>query len=367
LKGSNRGFFEKLLIRNIKASLDGIACNLRVSRARYEVTDFDGINEHIIVNRLKLVSGISSISVALRCESNLDNIAKAVITLAPTVGSFRMSINRADKRFGLSSHETACRLGECVLESNPELKVDLHNPGVNINVDIREDKFAYVYSEAIKGAGGMPVGSASKGLLLLSGGLDSPVAGYLMSKRGMPIEALHFHSYPYTSEMAQAKVEELAKTLSRYTGGDIKLTSISVTHIQEAIHKHCDPDYMICLLRRAMIRLASEHAVRTNCKCLITGESLGQVASQTIESITATNEVAGVPILRPLIAFDKNDIIDIAKMIGTYEISIRPYEDCCTVFLPKHPVIKPKLDRVLKEEAKLSIDSLSIDKHNTKD
>jgi len=358
LKGNNRGFFLKLLRHNIQKAIENFDCRLEINGTRYEIVNFDEAVKDKIIAKLQTVSGIVSLSSAVKIPSDFETLKKTVLDYAPKnkEGTFRLTVNRADKTYKYNSNYVASELGAYILNKRSKLTVDLHNAGTDIRVDIREDGSAYVFCETVRGAGGMPVGSAGRGLLLLSGGLDSPVAGYLMTKRGMSLDAVHFHSYPYTGEEAQKKVEELAGVLSSYCG-DVRLTNVSVTHIQEAIHKHCLPDYMICLLRRQMIRIAEKIAMEKGLGCLITGESLGQVASQTIESITMTNAVAEkLPILRPLIATSKPEIIDIARQIGTYDISIRPYEDCCTVFLPKHPIIKPRLENVLREEAKLSKD-----------
>ena len=231
-------------------------------------------------------------------------------------------------------------------------------PDTVVNVDIRENGSAYIFYDIVKGVSGMPVGTSSKGLLLLSGGIDSPVAGFMMAKRGMPLEAIHFYSFPYTSELAKQKVIDLAKIMSEYTG-PIKIHMVKFTHVQESIHEHCNPEYMITLMRRIMMRVAERIARKTNSKAIITGESLAQVASQTIESITVTNAVIkNTPVLRPLIGMDKDDITEISRKIGTFNTSILPYEDCCTVFLPDHPIIKPKMDKVLHEEQKLDIEAL---------
>ena len=245
-----------------------------------------------------------------------------------------------------------------ILENNSQIKVDLHNPEVVVSIDIRENGYTYIFSDVIKALGGMPVGTAGRGLVLLSGGIDSPVAAFKVAKRGMQVTAIHFHSYPYTSEQAKNKVIELAKLVKPYTQIH-KLICIKFTNIQEEIHKHCDSEFMITIMRRFMVRIAEKVANMYKCQALVTGESLGQVASQTIESITSTNSVAKtLPILRPLICMDKEEIVEVAQKINTFETSILPYEDCCTVFLPKFPVIKPKLEKVMKEESKLDIERL---------
>ena len=249
-------------------------------------------------------------------------------------------------------------IGGRLLSERPSLSVDVHSPENTVNIDIREDGEALVFCDMIKGAGGMPVGTSGKGLLLLSGGIDSPVAGHMIAKRGMKLVGLHFHSYPYTNMQAREKVEDLARILARYTGG-MDLYVVQVTHIQEAIHKFCPEEMMVTLLRRFMMRIAERTAESCGAQCIITGESLGQVASQTIEGMTSSNAVVRrLPVLRPLVGFDKTEIIARAREIGTYETSILPYEDCCTVFLPKHPLIRPDLAKVERAEAMLDIDAL---------
>jgi thiamine biosynthesis protein ThiI len=254
--------------------------------------------------------------------------------------------------------ETSMILGGKLLELYAKnIKVNVKNPDFTVYVDIREDGKTFVYTDVVHCISGMPVGSAGKGLLLISGGIDSPVAGYMMAKRGMKLDCLHFHSFPYTGEAAKEKVVELAKKVGEYNGG-INLYVVSFTHIQEAIHKHCPEEFMITIMRRFMMRIAERLAKQQNDQAIITGESLGQVASQTIESMTSSNSVVTMPVLRPLVAFDKIDIIEIARKIDTYETSILPYEDCCTVFLPKFPAIKPNLERVQRAESRLDIDAL---------
>lgn len=351
LKGKNRNFFEKLLIDNIKSSLKGLECGMRFNRSRYEI--FDYTREAEIIDRLKKVFGIHSISIAIKCNYDIDSILETVAGLEIPSGTFKVDTNRADKSYPLISTEVSARAGGVILKNNPQLKVDVHNPQTTVNIDIREDGCAYIFKDKILCSGGMPVGSSGKGLLLLSGGLDSPVAGYMMAKRGMRIDAIHFHSYPYTSEKAKQKVIDLAKILTDYTG-PINLTCIPFTKIQEEIHKNCTSNYMITLVRRFMMRIAERVAKLDHCGCLINGESLGQVASQTLQSITVTNDmVKSMPVFRPCIGMDKLEIIDIAEKIKTYQTSILPYEDCCTVFLPDSPVTKPTIARAEFEERKL--------------
>ncbi|MBE5734281.1 MAG: tRNA 4-thiouridine(8) synthase ThiI [Clostridiales bacterium] len=359
LKGKNRGYFEKMLKENIKRSLKGIDFKFTAMHNRYLIEDFNEDDYEIIVDKLKKIAGIHTISIALVVESNFESIFEAVKNLIQDkTGTFKVITNRADKTFSPNSMEFSMMLGGKILEHfNKNLKVDVKNPDFAINVDIREEGKTFVYTDVIHCLSGMPVGSAGKGLLLISGGIDSPVAGYMTAKRGMKLDCLHFHSFPYTGEAAKEKVIELTKKVGEYNGG-INLFVVSFTHIQEAIHKHCPEEFMITIMRRFMMRIAERLAKQQGDQAIITGESLGQVASQTIESITSSNSVVTMPVLRPLIAFDKIDIIEISKKIDTYETSILPYEDCCTVFLPKYPAIKPNLDRVIKAESKLDIESL---------
>ena len=273
------------------------------------------------------------------------------------IKTFKVEAKRADKRFPLTSPEICREVGAVLLEKYPHLKVDVHNPDRVVYVEIR-DFAAYVRAEQLKGAGGLPVGTAGRASILISGGIDSPVAGYMMAKRGMKVDCLHFHSYPYTNEQAKEKVADLAKILSGYTQGT-RLNVVSVTHIQEQIHEKCAPELMITLLRRFMYRIAERYAKKIGAQCLITGESLGQVASQTIEGMTSSNAVVeSMPVLRPLVGFDKNEIIEKSVQIGAYETSILPFEDCCTVFLPDFPAIRPKLSFILSEETKLDVEGL---------
>ncbi len=359
LKGKNRGYFEKMLKENIKRSLKGIDFKFTAMHNRYLIEDFNEDDYEIIVDKLKKIAGIHTISIALVVESTFESIFEAVKNLIQDKnGTFKVITNRADKTFSPNSMEFSMMLGGKILENfNKNLKVDVKNPDFAINVDIREEGKTFVYTDVIHCLSGMPVGSAGKGLLLISGGIDSPVAGYMTAKRGMKLNCLHFHSFPYTGEAAKEKVIELTKKVGEYNGG-INLFVVSFTHIQEAIHKHCPEEFMITIMRRFMMRIAERLAKQQGDQAIITGESLGQVASQTIESITSSNSVVTMPVLRPLIAFDKIDIIEISKKIDTYETSILPYEDCCTVFLPKYPAIKPNLDRVIKAESKLDIEGL---------
>lgn len=358
LKGKNRGYFERVFGINIEKSLKGIKHEVRRRSGRYLIECFEENQTELILQKLNKVFGIHSYSVALKVPTQMDKIFEAAKSVCRDCGSFKVETHRADKTFHLNSMEISAEIGGRLLSANKNLKVDVHNPQFVIDIDVREDGTTLVFGNYYKGAGGMPVGTAGKGLLLLSGGIDSPVAGHMIAKRGMNIECIHFHSYPYTNLQARDKVIELAKILSKYSCG-IKLHIISVTHIQEEIHKNCNAEYMVTLLRRFMMRIAEKVAIKIGAQCIITGESLGQVASQTIEGITASNSVIEkLPILRPLCGFDKDEIIERSRNIGAFDISIQPYEDCCTVFLPKHPVIKPDLKTIEEEEAKIDVEKL---------
>lgn len=359
LKGKNRGHFEKLLKENVQKSLKGINHTFTVMHSRYLIENFDESDYEIITEKLRKIAGVHNYSFAYVVPNDFEEILKAAERICEgKKGSFRVTTNRADKTFKPDSMETSMLLGGRLLEKyGNNIKVDVKSPDFTVFVDIREDKKTFVYSETVPCMSGMPVGSAGKGLLLISGGIDSPVAGYMMCKRGMKIECLHFHSFPYTGEAAKEKVKDLTKIVGEYNGG-ITLHVVSFTHIQEEIHKKCPEEYMITIMRRFMMRIAERLANQRGDQAIITGESLGQVASQTIESITSSNSVVTMPVLRPLIGFDKLDIIDISKKIEAYETSILPYEDCCTVFLPKFPLIKPNLQKVIYTESKLDVESL---------
>ena len=358
LKGKNRGYFEKIFMMNLEKALVGIRHEIRKPSGRYIVENFDQTRTEEILEKLSRVFGTHTLSSAYKVPAELEMIYDTVKKIAPESGSFKVITNRANKSFPLNSMQLNAEIGGRLLQDFPNLSVDVHAPQHEICIDIRENGDALIFSGHIKGAGGMPVGTSGKGVLLLSGGIDSPVAGYMIAKRGMVLEALHFHSYPYTNMQAREKVEELARILSGYTGW-MTLHVVSVTHIQEAIHKHCPAEMMITLLRRFMMRIAERLAEQVGGQCIITGESLGQVASQTIEGMTSSGSVVeNLPILRPLVGFDKTEIIERAREIGTFETSIQPYEDCCTVFLPKHPLIRPKMEDVLRAEQKLDVEAL---------
>lgn len=357
LKGNNKEYFESALISNLKTALKGFDLQFGRSNARYVLRNFDESLTPQIIDCVKNVFGVHSLSVAEEVPSTLEDIRAAAIALAPKRGSFKVSTNRADKRFPLHSMDLSAEIGGDVLENNSALTVNLHNPDHVINIDIRENGKTFVFRDVIRGVNGMPVGTGGKAVAMLSGGIDSPVAMYMMAKRGMSLRAVHFHSFPYTSAQAKQKVLDLAAIVKKYT---LRMTVdvVSFTEIQTAIHERCPEEYMITIMRRFMMRIAEKLARINGCGAVVTGESLGQVASQTLESITSTNAVAHIPVFRPLIGFDKEEIIDIAHKIGTYETSILPYEDCCTIFLPKCPVTKPRLSAVEKVESALDVETL---------
>lgn len=367
LKGLNRNYFESQLINQIIRAIKDIGYE-EIYKDQGKIY-IEGNKEDYpsIINRLKKVFGLVYISSCIRVDKDMEDIGEAALLASrerlekDKIETFKVETNRSDKSFPIQSPEISRRIGAKVLKGLNNLKVDVHNPDLYVNIDIKD--YGYIYTEKIKAYGGMPVGTNGKGLLLLSGGIDSPVAGFLMARRGIEINAVHYHSYPFTSERAEEKVKKLAEIMARYTG-KIKFHSVNLLNIQKAINKNCPEREMTILSRRFMMRIGEEIARRNNYHALISGESLGQVASQTIEGITAINDVVELPILRPLIGMDKVDITDISRDIETYETSILPYEDCCTVFLPKHPVIKPRLRDIEKSEEALDIDELVKDAIN---
>ena len=367
LKGKNRSFFEDLLKNNIKNVIKKYNASITKIPGRYMVTDFEEYDLPVILESLQKIAGIFSFSVATEVDSTYENIkAEAIRQMAEVAGTFKVEVNRGDKTFALNSMQLAREIGGEILAANRSVKVGVVNPQTKLCIDVRENQKTYIFSEVIYGMGGMPVGSSGKGLLLLSGGIDSPVAGYMMAKRGTKLVAVHYHSFPYTSELARVKVEKLAELLTDYNGGNLTVYMVNMAKYQETIHASCNDSYMITLLRRGMFRIAEKIAQNNDIQMLITGENLGQVASQTIQSMTVVEDVVNnTPVLRPLIAFDKTDIIGVAKKIGTYETSIQPYEDCCTVFLPDNPVTKPRLANVEAEEAKFDWQTLLEDAYNS--
>lgn len=360
LKGNNKGFFVSTLKHNILHALKGIDCAVTSAQNRMYVEKYSDEDEGEIISRLKCVFGIYSVSPAVKVRTDLSEISEKCSELFPKEGKFRVTVNRADKRLPLTSMEIAREIGGDMLDRAPNLVVDLFKYDFEVNVDIRENGVTYIYYDKILCRGGLPVGCSGNGMLLLSGGIDSPVAGYTMAKRGLKIYAVHYHSFPYTSEQAKEKVIELAREISAFCG-EITLFVVPFTEIQYAIKENCPIEYMITMMRRFMMKIAERLAEKSGCGALITGESLGQVASQTMESITVTNSVVKMPVFRPLIGFDKEDIIDISRDIGTFETSILPYEDCCTVFLPKNPVIRPSVEKAVEYEQNLDCENLISD------
>ena len=361
LKGMNKPYFEKMLVNRIKKLLKKFD---NVEAYRHEGLIFVRVDKkhdpEMIIGEISKVFGVASISPALECESELNSIGDAAVALMMDliekkgIKTFKVDAKRADKNFPVKSPEIARIIGAKVLVGCKVLKVDVHNPDCVLFVDLRKDK-SYVFEQKISGFGGLPLGTNGKGMVLLSGGIDSPVAAWMMAKRGMLIEAVHFHSYPYTSQRAQEKVEDLARIIAQYCGR-FKMNVINLLPIQEQIVENCPEEETTILVRRFMMRIACELSDRLGIDSVATGESIGQVASQ--EALVVTDATVKMPVMRPLIALDKVDIIQKAKDIGTFETSIMPYEDCCTVFLPKHPATKPKLEKILESESKLDVDAL---------
>ncbi len=362
LKGANRKYFEDMLCRELKkrAKQYGEFDIYRAQSTLYidpknDDCDIDGMFE----SALK-VFGIVAIQRCAVCQKNMEDIERVAREYIPAFlegkKTFKVEAKRSDKAFPLDSMELSREVGGVILGAYPKIRVDVHNPDIVVRVEIREFG-AYISAGATKAAGGMPVGTNGKALLLLSGGIDSPVAGYMMAKRGVKVEAIHFESFPYTSERAREKVLELASILAEYAG-DVKVHIVSLTHIQEELVKNCEEDYFTLLLRRYMMTIADTVARNMGCSALITGESLGQVASQTMQALTVTDACVDMPVFRPCIGMDKEEIVTISRKMGAFETSIQPYEDCCTVFTPKHPKTKPELEKVLREENKLDFKAL---------
>jgi len=360
LKGLNRNYFEKLLLNQIRNRLKPLGKFEVVSmQSTVYVTPVGNDNDDMLIEpAFKAVSnifGIVSLCIAYCAEKDMDSIIEVAKKYMPDeirkYKSFKADAKRCDKKFPYTSVDIMKTVGGELNDLCPEVKVDVINPEITVMVEIR-DRCAYIHAGSVEGAGGMPKSSSGKGLLLLSGGIDSPVAGYMMAKRGVEVQSLHFESYPYTSERARNKVIELAKKLCEYTD-TMKLNIISLTEIQEAIRDNCDEEYFTLILRRFMMELAQKVAYRNKCASIITGESLGQVASQTMHAIGVTGEGITLPILRPLIAFDKEDIVKISRKIDTFETSVLPFEDCCTVFTPRHPKTRPEIEKIREQEARL--------------
>lgn len=361
LKGLNRKYFEDQLVKQMRKAIKDIGFEKIYKEQGKIYIEAAEANFPQMTNRLKKVFGLVYISPCIRIEKNLEEISLAAIEIMKIklqnseISTFKVDTNRADKSFPIKSPIFSREIGKVILDNFETLKVDVHNPDVYLYIDIKQN--AYVYTEKTKGYGGLPIGTNGKGLLLLSGGIDSPVAGFLMAKRGVEISCVHYHSYPFTSERAEEKMKDLAHILSRYTG-KLKIFSVNLLNIQKEISAKCPEDEMTILSRRFMMRIAEKIAEFHNFNALITGDNLGQVASQTIYGINCTNQSVKLPVLRPLIGFDKVDIIEIAKDIETFETSIQPFEDCCSVFLPKHPVTRPKVEDLEESEKALDIDNL---------
>lgn len=366
LKGLNRPYFENTLLKNIRRSVRQIG-DIRVYKSHGRLyIDLEDYDEEDIIEIVTKIFGVVSVSIAYIFKANMEKICEVALKQAlecveEGIKTFKVETKRANKNFPVKSPEISRTVGGYILEHIDGLKVDVHNPDIRINVEVRDK--AYVYSRKIPGFGGMPYGSGGKAMVLLSGGIDSPVAGWLVAKRGVEIEAIHYHSYPFTSDRAKEKVIDLARILSKYCT-KIRLHSVNLLNIQKAINEKCHAEEMTILSRRFMMAIAERVAVERKCKALVTGESIGQVASQTLESINVTNAAVNMPVFRPLIAMDKMDIVKISEKIDTYETSILPFEDCCTVFLPDRPVTKPRLERILKSEELLDVEGLISDAIN---
>ena len=355
-KKANRNLFIKTLYDNILEKLKDYQVKITKDRVRMFIETTDNIDE--IVNILSNIPGIHGIVIAYKVDTNTEEIKAKTSDIVKTINfkTFKVETKRSNKNFPIPSMEFNQIIGRLLLKNIPNIKVDVHNPDYLLKIEIR-DKYTYIYSKEINGLGGYPIGVAGKGLLMLSGGIDSPVAGYLAMKRGIKLECIYFESPPHTSIQAKNKVQKLVAKLNNYQS-NITLHVINFTKIQEAIYQNINPNYMITIMRRMMYRISTKVAEKNNCLAIINGESVGQVASQTLTSMQVINNVTSYPIIRPLACYDKLDIIDISKKIDTYETSILPYEDCCTIFLPKHPVINPSLDKAIEYEKNIDYEEL---------
>ena len=374
-KKANRNLFINILYQNIREMLKNYDVKIIKNRVRMFIYVNDDNYFDDVLNILKKIFGIHSIVVCYQVNTNIDNIKNNVLEIAKDLSfnTFKVETKRSDKNFPIKSMEFNNIIGGLLLKNIDDIKVDVHNPDYTLKIEIRND-YTYIYSKEIEGAGGYPVGVAGKGILMLSGGIDSPVAGYMAMKRGIKIECLYFESPPHTSEMAKNKVKKLVEKLSKYQP-NIKLHIINFTNIQENIYKNINPEYMITIMRRMMYRISEKVIDKRGGLVLINGESVGQVASQTLTSMRVINNVTNYPVIRPVACLDKLEIIEISKHIGTYDISILPYEDCCTIFLPKHPVINPNLEKALLyesmfdyktmiEEAVNSMETINVNSNN---
>ena len=355
LKGLNRPYFIRALVRKIRYAVRDLGAEVWVHDGRIFVNGFDDLDE--CVNRVTRVFGVHSVCPAVEMDrEDFDALCEqAIRMMADLRGTFKVAARRSDKRYPMDSPAINSEMGGRILEARPDLKVDVHHPEHVMNVEIRDK--AYLYVKVIPAVGGMPVGTNGKATLLLSGGIDSPVAGWMIAKRGVWINAVHFHSFPYTSELAREKVLDLARKLS-YSCCGIRVHIVPFTEIQLQIRDHCPEEYTTLIMRRFMMRIAERIARQEDSGALITGESIGQVASQTMEALNVTDGVVNMPVFRPLIGFDKSEIIEIARKIDTYELSSLPYEDCCTIFTPKHPATHPKAEKVAEAEQALDAEAL---------
>ena len=356
-KGDNKSFFINKIYDNLEIVLENKDVNIIKDRARMYI---EPKNEDIdsLVDIIKNVFGIHSIVIAYKVKTNIEDIEKSILDIIKEIdfNTFKVETDRFDKSFPFNSMDFSRKIGGLVLKNSINKKVDVHNPDYLLRIEIRND-YTYIYSKEIKALGGYPVGVAGKGLLMLSGGIDSPVAGYMAMKRGIKIEAVYFESPPHTSEAAKNKVKDLVRKLNKFQP-EIRLHVVNFTEIQEAIYKNCNPEYMITIMRRMMYRIADKILRERNCLVIVNGESVGQVASQTLTSMRVINSVTNTPVIRPVACLDKLEIIDISKKIDTYETSILPYEDCCTIFLPKHPVINPNMDEAISNEEKFDYEDM---------
>lgn len=350
LKGLNRPFFQNLLLSRVKSAVKLYTTNVFLHDSRIYVRDMEDMES--CLKAVQKVFGVHSVCPAIEMDkTDFDAICEQGLRLMDGLsGSFKVLARRADKRYPMDSPQICAKMGEYILERRPDLRVDVRNPDHILNVEIRDQ--AYLYAKVFPAPGGMPVGSNGKAALLLSGGIDSPVAGYMIAKRGVSMVAVHFYSFPYTGERSKEKVVELARILSGYCGG-MRMYIVPFTDIQMRIHESCPEDYTTLIMRRFMMRITERIAQKEHAQALVTGESIGQVASQTMKALACTDAVVDIPVFRPVIGFDKIEIIGYAQKIGTYETSSLPYEDCCTVFTPKHPITQPKLDKTEQAEQKL--------------
>lgn len=362
LKGLNRNTFEDILIKNMKKALKGIGeFQFTKSQSTIMVEPLDDdIDLDDAVDVLKKVFGIAALSRAVVAEKNFDDIKKKTLEYLDErldeVSTFKVNAKRSDKKFAMKSPEICREMGACILSARHHLKVDVHNPELTVTVEVR-DRFAFIHGDSIKGAGGMPVSTSGRGAILISGGIDSPVAAYMMAKRGIELVAVHFASPPFTTELAEQKVMDLLRKVAAYSG-PITTYVVHFTELQEAIRDKCPEVYFTIIMRRYMMKIAEKLAVHQKCSALITGESVGQVASQTIYALGCTDQATALPVFRPCIGMDKDEIIKISREIDTFETSILPYEDCCTVFTPKHPKTRPQIEDILKAEEALDSEAL---------